>query len=190
MLDFIRIACAVPPVRVGDTRKNAEEICRMLASADEQQADLLVLPELSLTDPQKEQVRSWYERNPNSSVSEDMPVLLQAENIDFTYDGGLHALRGVSVTVHKGEMLSMIYYRLSDRDNTMIYTDMITKLRVDIDSNMMSIKFDKEYKDYYYTNQTSLLNDYNRIVLGLGDIEDVIEGTMEPITHKENFMRR
>ena len=49
MLDFIRIACAVPPVRVGDTRKNAEEICRMLASADEQQADLLVLPELSLT---------------------------------------------------------------------------------------------------------------------------------------------
>ena len=49
MLDFIRIACAVPPVRVGDTRKNAEEICRMLASADEQQADLLVLPEVSLT---------------------------------------------------------------------------------------------------------------------------------------------
>ena len=86
-------------------------------------------------------------------------------------------------------MLSMIYYRLSDRDNTMIYTDMITKLRVDIDSNMMSIKFDKEYKDYYYTNQTNLLNDYNRIILGLGDIEDVIEGTMEPITHKENFMR-
>ena len=27
MLDFIRIACAVPAVRVGDTAKNAEDIC-------------------------------------------------------------------------------------------------------------------------------------------------------------------
>ncbi len=27
MLDFIRIACAVPNVKVGDVKKNAEEIC-------------------------------------------------------------------------------------------------------------------------------------------------------------------
>ena len=27
MLDFIRIACAVPPVRVGDVKKNVEDIC-------------------------------------------------------------------------------------------------------------------------------------------------------------------
>ena len=27
MLDFIRIACAVPPVRVGDVLKNVEDIC-------------------------------------------------------------------------------------------------------------------------------------------------------------------
>ena len=44
MLDYIRIACAVPPVRVGDTEKNAEDICRILSAADGQQADLLVLP--------------------------------------------------------------------------------------------------------------------------------------------------
>ena len=49
MLDYIRIACAVPPVRVGDTEKNADDICRILSAADGQQADLLVLPELSLT---------------------------------------------------------------------------------------------------------------------------------------------
>ena len=28
MLDFIRISCAVPAVRVGDVVKNTEEICR------------------------------------------------------------------------------------------------------------------------------------------------------------------
>ena len=49
MLDFIRIACAVPPVRVGDTRKNASDICKLLAGADGQGADLLVFPELALT---------------------------------------------------------------------------------------------------------------------------------------------
>ncbi len=49
MLDFIRIACAVPPVRVADPRKNAEDHCAMLRAADEKQVDLLVFPELSLT---------------------------------------------------------------------------------------------------------------------------------------------
>ena len=49
MLDYIRVACAVPPVRVGDTRKNAEDICRMLGEADGQKVDLLVFPELAVT---------------------------------------------------------------------------------------------------------------------------------------------
>ena len=35
MLDFIRIACAVPAVRVGDTAKNAEDICAYIEKADE-----------------------------------------------------------------------------------------------------------------------------------------------------------
>jgi energy-coupling factor transport system ATP-binding protein len=35
-------------------------------------------------------------------------VLLRAENIDFTYDGGHHALRGIDAVIHKGEMLSIV----------------------------------------------------------------------------------
>lgn len=66
------------------------------------------LPDLTLTDAQKEQVRSWYEQHPDSEAAKYEPVLLRAENIDFTYEGGHHALRGVSVTVHKGEMLSIV----------------------------------------------------------------------------------
>ena len=49
MLDYIRIGCAVPAVRVGDTRKNAEDICDYLRKADAQNVDLLVFPEMSLT---------------------------------------------------------------------------------------------------------------------------------------------
>ena len=49
MLDFIRIACAVPAVAVGDTKKNATDICDFLKKADEQNVDLLVFPEMALT---------------------------------------------------------------------------------------------------------------------------------------------
>ena len=49
MLDYIRIGCAVPAVRVGDTKKNAADICTYLQKADEQGVDLLVFPEMALT---------------------------------------------------------------------------------------------------------------------------------------------
>ena len=49
MLDFVRIACAVPPVKVGDVKKNTEDICERIAQADAQGCDLIVFPELALT---------------------------------------------------------------------------------------------------------------------------------------------
>ena len=49
MLDYIRIACAVPAVSVGNVKKNAEDICAYIDKADEKKADLVVFPELSLT---------------------------------------------------------------------------------------------------------------------------------------------
>ena len=49
MLDFIRIACAVPPVKLADPAKNAADICRYIAQADGQNTDVLVFPEMSLT---------------------------------------------------------------------------------------------------------------------------------------------
>ncbi len=49
MLDFIRIACAVPNVKVGDVKKNTEEIIRYLEQAEEQRADIVLFPELALT---------------------------------------------------------------------------------------------------------------------------------------------
>ena len=49
MLDFIRIATAVPPVVVGDAVKNTEDICAYIAKADAAGCDVVVFPELALT---------------------------------------------------------------------------------------------------------------------------------------------
>ena len=49
MLEFIRIACAVPAVKVGDVKKNAEDICAYIEKADAQNADIVLFPELALT---------------------------------------------------------------------------------------------------------------------------------------------
>ena len=49
MLDFIRIGCAVPDVQVGNTVKNAEDICFWLDKAEEKKCDLVVFPELAIT---------------------------------------------------------------------------------------------------------------------------------------------
>ena len=49
MLDFIRIACAVPQVCVADVKKNTEAICGFIAQADGKNCDLIVFPELAMT---------------------------------------------------------------------------------------------------------------------------------------------
>ena len=49
MLDYIRIGCAVPTVKVGDVSKNVENICSMISQADEKRTDLLIFPELCIT---------------------------------------------------------------------------------------------------------------------------------------------
>ena len=49
MLDYIRIACAVPAVKVGDVKKNTADICRYMADADEKNVDIILFPELAMT---------------------------------------------------------------------------------------------------------------------------------------------
>ena len=49
MLDFIRIACAVPAVKVGDVKKNTLDIISFMEKADAENVDLLIFPELAMT---------------------------------------------------------------------------------------------------------------------------------------------
>ncbi len=46
---FIRVAAAVPAIKVADTRHNTEEICRMTSEIFDRKVSLVVFPELSLT---------------------------------------------------------------------------------------------------------------------------------------------
>lgn len=66
------------------------------------------LPELKLSEEQKNQVKAWFARQPVAEKAVNQAILLRAENIDFTYEGGHHALRGINAIVHKGEMLSIV----------------------------------------------------------------------------------
>ena len=66
------------------------------------------LPELKLSEDQKEQVRSWFARQPIPKEAPQRPVLLRAKDLDFTYEGGHHALRGITADIHAGEMLSIV----------------------------------------------------------------------------------
>ena len=49
MLDYIRIACAVPQVQVANVEKNVSDICAYMEQADAQNVDLLLFPELAMT---------------------------------------------------------------------------------------------------------------------------------------------
>ncbi len=66
------------------------------------------LPELALSETQKKQVYDWFDQQPSVPEKPEAPVLLRVENLDFTYESGHHALRGISALVHKGEMLSIV----------------------------------------------------------------------------------
>ena len=49
MLDYIRIACAVPEVQVANVEKNTQDICDFMEKADAQNVDVLLFPELAMT---------------------------------------------------------------------------------------------------------------------------------------------
>ena len=66
------------------------------------------LPELKLSDAQKAMVQEWFHKQPTPEAVADQEVLLRIENLDFTYEGGHHTLRGIDATIHKGEMLSIV----------------------------------------------------------------------------------
>ena len=66
------------------------------------------LKELKLSEAQKNQVVSWFHTRKEPPREAEREELLRAEDIDFTYDGGHHALKGISLSIAQGEMLSIV----------------------------------------------------------------------------------
>ena len=69
---------------------------------------LSYLPELRLTEEDRRRVADWFFAQPEPKGEKTKKELLRAENIDFTYEGGHHALKGVSASIAEGEMLSIV----------------------------------------------------------------------------------
>lgn len=69
---------------------------------------LSYLPELRLTEADCRRVADWFFAQPEPKGEKAKKELLRAENIDFTYEGGHHALKGISASIAEGEMLSIV----------------------------------------------------------------------------------
>ena len=112
MLDFIRVACAVPAVKPGAVRKNAEDICNYIVKADARAVDLLVFPELALTgytcgdlflqdalwNAVKEQLRviiAVTAEHPDMTVVVGTPILLNSKLLNCAVVLSNGALRGI-----------------------------------------------------------------------------------------------
>ena len=63
---------------------------------------------LELSEAQKQQVRDWFESQAPVPKQPEAPVLLDVKNLSFAYDNGHQALQNISLTIHKGEMLSIV----------------------------------------------------------------------------------
>lgn len=67
------------------------------------------LPELQLSNHQRQQVFDWFSKQPPSPAGEKTSPLLQIKNLDFAYStSGTKVLKDITLTINKGEMLSIV----------------------------------------------------------------------------------
>lgn len=67
------------------------------------------LPELQLSDHQRQQVFDWFSKQPPSPADEKTSPLLQIKNLDFAYNtSGTKVLKDITLTINKGEMISIV----------------------------------------------------------------------------------
>ena len=66
------------------------------------------LPELTLSQEQRDQVVQWYHRLPEPGQEAEKPELLNVENLCFSYHPGRPVLKNISTSIRKGEMVSIV----------------------------------------------------------------------------------
>lgn len=66
------------------------------------------IAELTLSDSDKEKVRSWFRSIAKASDSKTGEIALQASGICFAYDGGHKALENIDLAIRHGEMMSIV----------------------------------------------------------------------------------
>ena len=134
------------------------------------------LPELILSEDQKQQVLGWYEAQPRLATAPAGEVLLRVEDLDFTYEGGHHALRGISATIHRGEMLSIVGTNGAGKSTFSKVICGFEKARSgllemkDVDLNTLSIKERADHIGYVMQNPNQMISKvriFDEVALGL-----------------------
>ncbi len=134
------------------------------------------LPELKLSEAQKQAVFAWYSRQPAPAEGEKAPVLLRVEDLDFTYDTGHHALHNITALVHKGEMLSIVGTNGAGKSTFSkvicgFETAQTGILELDgVDLNTLSIKERADHIGYVMQNPNQMISKnliFDEVALGL-----------------------
>ncbi len=149
------------------------------------------LPELKLSEGQKNQVKAWFAKQPPAEAPARQDVLLRAAQIDFTYEGGRHALRGIDAVIHKGEMLSIVGTNGAGKSTfakVICGFELPQKGRLELDGTDMgglSIKERADHIGYVMQNPNQMISKvqiFDEVALGLrnrGVSEDEIRPRVE-----------
>jgi len=149
------------------------------------------LPELKLSEEQKALVQAWFNKQPAPEAAPEREVLLRAENLDFTYEGGHHALRGISAIIHKGEMLSIVGTNGAGKSTFSKVVCGFEKAQSGIlelkgtDLNTLSIKERADHIGYVMQNPNQMISKtqiFDEVALGLrnrGVSEEEIRSRVE-----------
>lgn len=134
------------------------------------------LPELKLTEEQKQSVRTWFNRLPAPEAEPEREILLRVRALDFTYEGGHHALRGIDAIVHKGEMLSIVGTNGAGKSTFSKVVCGFEKAQsgilelAGVDLNTLSIKERADHIGYVMQNPNQMISKtkiFDEVALGL-----------------------
>ena len=112
-----RILADLPPDEIlcGDALKNAG-LREPLYLTALKYAGVKITPDMLpghiesivLNDDAKKRVSDWFENTPEAERPPEGPVIFQADHVRFSYANGHEAIRDVSMTVHRGEIMCII----------------------------------------------------------------------------------
>ena len=134
------------------------------------------LPELKLSEEQKVMVQAWFDKQPVGDQAPEGELLLRVENLDFTYEGGHHALCEINAEIHKGEMLSIVGTNGAGKST---FSKVICGFEMaqsgslelsGVDLNTLSIKERADHIGYVMQNPNQMISKtqiYDEVAMGL-----------------------
>lgn len=148
--------------------------------------------DLILSDSQIAKVKKWYESTPSPKVEASDDVLLNVKGLDFTYEGGHHALKGIDLSVRKGEMLSIVGTNGAGKST---FSKVICGFEVPQKGNLslnacnlseLSIKQRADHIGYVMQNPNQMISKvmiYDEVAFGLRN-RNVSEEEIRPIVER------